>query len=64
MICRFNTTHSDVQACLHERRVVFIGDGKMKELFLFFVSFLTAKPHLAKANLVITPVISLFMMRV
>lgn len=37
-------------ACLHGQRLVFIGDGKMKEMFLFFASFLADEPHVVKEN--------------
>jgi len=36
-------------ACLHGQRLVFIGDAKMKELFLFFASF-ADEPHAVKED--------------
>ena len=44
-----------MQQCLNGQRVVLIGDGNMKELFLFFASYLTSEPHIVKDNLVNTP---------
>lgn len=48
--------HSDVLSCLHGQRVAFIGDEKMKQLFLFFASILMDEPHVVKdSDMVDTP---------
>ena len=50
---------SDVLSCLRGQRVAFIGDEKMKQLFLFFASFLMDEPRVVKDNMVDTPSLDL-----
>ena len=45
--------------CLHAQRIAFIGDKRMKELFLFFAFSVTDEPRVARDNLVGTPPILL-----
>ena len=51
----YNVLFSDMLNCLRGQRIAFIGDEKMKRLFLFFAFSVADKPRVARDNQVDTP---------